>query len=152
MTKEIENPLNRRTFLISGGVFLGCLIEPVLKGILSDYYQQNKNYYGDKAAISRDENGIFAEFRGNTFRIGKEPLTGSGLDDMLYRLNNKYNPDLRIKGDRLAILKDLFTILHSEPMPDLRIGDRILIDYKSIPIGNLQKEKSYYFPVYASSK
>lgn len=96
----------------------------------------------------------YASFRGHDIGF-KKGLEGSGLNKILYELNQEKNPGLDIKGDNLARLKDLFALVGNNPIAKEALEGRVTYcpekEYCNNPLkdpASLLASKDYWYPYY----
>lgn len=142
-----EKLFNRRDFIRIGGIGIiswsSGFIATQLKEPIADYISED----GSEVVIGRDEEGLYAKFKGNEFRFKRMDLNGRGLDYVLYELNNEKNPNLKIKGVPIAILRNIFgTLNYEDGIQDIRLGEQRRYSHQ---LWGVPKSKGiYYFPYY----
>lgn len=150
------NP-GRRRFLAALGVSTGTLIllgATIPNPVRSYLFDHAKKTLAEEAIVGKDNDGIYAEFRGNRFKVIREPISlnqGDTLDGRLYALNYRFNQDLRIKGYKLETLQELFHALNGTPniLANLALGETRKFRYNPDITVNL-RDGDYHLPVYSS--
>lgn len=151
----LSSPRRRRflvlTAILGGGAVATSLIPNPVRDYVIDLA---KKISIEEVTAGKDSDGVYADFRGERFKVVREPINlslGETLDGKLYALNSRFNPDLRIKGGKLETLQVLFHTLNSTPnaLGNLALGETKKFQYKlgmSVDV----KHGDYHFPVYSS--
>ena len=142
------NKIRRRQFMAKAVYTLGVAATLGFGGyFVKNYLTSLSERPDEEIIVGRDDKGLYAEFRGDSFRASAGNSEREGLDKVLYELNNKQNPHFPIKGDRLFRLRDLFEHLNQiEEVDNLKVGEVRKFKHKSKPINTL--DGIYYFPFY----
>lgn len=112
--------------------------------------QKNKECYD----LGVENGGLYANFRGDEFGFEKRKPK-AGLNATLYHLNDEKNPDLKIKGDKLARLKDLFALVRNNDVANKALEGMVTEapgkNYCNSPVkspASLLAGSDYWFPFY----
>ncbi len=148
-----RDEINRRSFMkyLGEGLFL-VAVEPDIKAIgryLTDLLKTKPK----EVIVGKDKRGLYAEYETHKFRFVDHTVEkDDGLDRILYALNNEFNPNLQIKGPRLAVLEDIFNTINFKGIESLREGEKKQLEYSNKKGITLSEKTLYHFPVYDLKK